>query len=101
MSEPKFATTRGAFPCSTTTGQATDETLATAFGDITDELARRGADAFLLAFKATSNDALDELLTYITHLAELVASIPPGYGRGGVGYALQALRFRDQVMADA
>lgn len=39
--------------------QATDETLATAFGDITDDLARRGADAFLLAFKATSNDALD------------------------------------------
>jgi hypothetical protein len=43
-------------------GQASDEALATAFGDITDELARRGADAFLLAFKATSNDALDKLL---------------------------------------
>jgi hypothetical protein len=61
--------------------QASDETLATTFGDITDELARRGADAFLLAFNATSNDALDELLTYITHLAELVASIPPGCGQ--------------------
>ncbi len=43
-------------------GQASDEALATPFGDITDELARRGAEAFLLPLKATSNDALDELL---------------------------------------
>lgn len=61
--------------------QASDETLATAFGDITDELARRGADAFLLAFQATSDAALDELLAHITHLAALVASIPPGYAQ--------------------
>jgi hypothetical protein len=55
---------------------ATDEALARTFGGISDELARRGADAWLLAFKATSDDALGSLLAHLTHLAELVASIP-------------------------
>ena len=62
---------------------ASDEALARAFGDIADELAVRGADAWLLAFKATSNDALDELLAHITHLAEVVASIPSAESRAG------------------
>ncbi len=63
--------------------KASAEALAEAFGDIVDELARRGSDAFLLAFKATSNAALDDLLTYITHLAEVVASIPAAEGQDG------------------
>jgi hypothetical protein len=56
--------------------RATDAALAKAFGDITDELARRGAEAWLLAFKATGDHALGDLLDHIVDLARAVASIP-------------------------
>jgi hypothetical protein len=62
---------------------ATDEALARTFGDIADELARRGADAWLHAFKATSDDALGSLLEHLTHLAEVVASMPAAEAQVG------------------
>ena len=61
---------------------ATDNALGRTFGDIADELARRGADAWLHAFKATSDDALGSLLAHLTHLAEVVASIPAAEAEG-------------------
>ena len=45
--------------------RATDEALAKAFGDIANELAQRGSDAYLLAFKATRDAALDDLLAHL------------------------------------
>jgi hypothetical protein len=58
------------------TRAATDEVLARAFGEIAEELAERGADAWLLAFKTTSDDVLGGLVAHLTHLDEVVASIP-------------------------
>jgi hypothetical protein len=61
--------------------RATDEALAKAFGDIANELAQRGSDAYPLAFKATRDAALDDLLAHLAHLAEVLASIPMASGR--------------------
>ena len=62
---------------------ATEQALARTFGDIADELARRGAEAWMHAFKATSDDALCSLFAHLTHLAEGVASMPAAEAQEG------------------